>query len=430
MISSMEFDDEFLQMLEALQLDSELNLSSLKLLNQEARNICEENTPGNFVQLPEGDAASALLLAWVVRNSTREPRNLFVPDAILRRYANQFELLGSSWIKPVDRLLREEGHARNWLGMLALIHAKDIPIASCLPKTCDLLAGQFVEHAKIIIDEESDSINDFMSIPASLKNTFSPQFKESSLVLDWQGQFLPDKRISSDLVDDFSQDDPLACGIATLMSANERFQLYYVVRNLLPMAARPIRFIEVGSFAGGTFYEICRAFQRNGLPFQGIAVEPAGQPSFHKVMHYFSDNAVHLEMYSHEAALKLERLFFAGSLPEFILIDGDHSYEGVCSDIVDYYPLLAPGGIVMFHDYLPPVTEQNKEFIISRTGGTGPGIGDACRDLLEKRQGLKPLELPRLYPTNPSQTLASQAIIPGVYSTIRAYRKPVALKGA
>ena len=208
------------------------------------------------------------------------------------------------------------------------------------------------------------------------------------------------------------------------MSDNERFQLYYAVRCLLPLIACPVRFIEVGSFAGGTFYEICKAMQRHGIPFQGVAIEPDGKARFHEVIKYFRDNAVHLAMTSHEAAPLLDRLFAGGSLPELILIDGDHSYEAVCRDIQDYYRLLAPGGIIMFHDYLPPCTAKNQAFISDRMAGMPLGVGDACRELLEGLHRLEPLDLPRLYPTNPCQTLASQAIIPGLYSTISAYRKP------
>ena len=245
------------------------------------------------------------------------------------------------------------------------------------------------------------------------------------MIIRWKGRFEVNDAIPASLVADFMQDDPVAAGISTLMSANERFQLYHVVRNHLPMTARPLRFIEVGSFAGGTFYGICKALQRHRVPFQGVAIEPDGKARFHEVIKYFRDNAVHLAMTSHEAAPLLERLFAGYAFPEFILIDGDHSYEAVYSDIHDYYPLLAPGGIIMFHDYLPAYDEYNRDFILERQENCMLGISDACRDILECKYGLLPIKIPLLFPTNPSQTLACKAIIPGVFSTIRAYRKPV-----
>ena len=35
------------------------------------------------------------------------------------------------------------------------------------------------------------------------------------------------------------------------------------------------------------------------------------------------------------------------------------------------------------------------------------------------------IEIPLLYPTDPTQTQAYLPIIPGVFSTIRVYRKPI-----
>ena len=38
---------------------------------------------------------------------------------------------------------------------------------------------------------------------------------------------------------------------------------------------------------------------------------------------------------------------------DFVFIDGDHTYEGVKSDFLNYGPLVRPGGIIGFHDILP-----------------------------------------------------------------------------
>ncbi|MBW1798178.1 MAG: class I SAM-dependent methyltransferase, partial [Deltaproteobacteria bacterium] len=38
---------------------------------------------------------------------------------------------------------------------------------------------------------------------------------------------------------------------------------------------------------------------------------------------------------------------------DFAFIDGDHTYEGVTSDFLNYGPLVRPGGIIVFHDILP-----------------------------------------------------------------------------
>lgn len=42
---------------------------------------------------------------------------------------------------------------------------------------------------------------------------------------------------------------------------------------------------------------------------------------------------------------------------DFIFIDGDHSYEGVKADFINYRPLLSTGGCIAFHDIVDtPIT--------------------------------------------------------------------------
>jgi predicted O-methyltransferase YrrM len=130
-------------------------------------------------------------------------------------------------------------------------------------------------------------------------------------------------------------------------------------------------------------------------------------------------------MFSHQAAPQLQQLFERdGNFPPFIFIDGDHSYKGVRQDIIDYFPLLAPGGIMVFHDYLPPLNDENREGILFHHAGNEPGIRQACEELMENTYGCEVLDIPLLYPTDPTQSQAHLPIIPRVFSTIRAYRKP------
>jgi predicted O-methyltransferase YrrM len=47
-----------------------------------------------------------------------------------------------------------------------------------------------------------------------------------------------------------------------------------------------------------------------------------------------------------------------GERPDFILIDGDHSYEGAKRDFELYRELVAPGGMIAFHDIVPGKREK------------------------------------------------------------------------
>jgi predicted O-methyltransferase YrrM len=39
---------------------------------------------------------------------------------------------------------------------------------------------------------------------------------------------------------------------------------------------------------------------------------------------------------------------------DLVLVDGDHSYEGGMADLVNVWPLVKPGGCVVFHDITHP----------------------------------------------------------------------------
>lgn len=418
-MTDMQIDQGLEELLLSLNLVSELQSSSLRVLNVEARAVCNENTPGNFILLPDGNAASALLLAFIICKFTAYPRVLFVPGEILERYADKFAQIGSGLVKPLDGLLEEVGDARNWLGMIALIHAGTRSVRSVETELVPVLANQLVDKARIVFDE-----TDTARESGWAGESFNAEVIENSLILRWQVKKEPNHDLPLELLQGFEQDDPFVCGIPTLMSDNERFQLYHVARCLLPLGSSPVRFIEIGSLAGGSFYLICKALERLSQPYQGISVEPFEGETLAKVMSFFRDNAVHLPMFSHEAVSRLKQLFETVSPPELIIVDGDHHYEAVCRDIQDYYPLLAPGGIMLFHDYLPPINERNRDFIEERIAGEKLGVGDACRELLEQQYGLQAINLPLLYPSCPAQTLANQPIIPGLHSTLRAYRKP------
>ena len=53
-----------------------------------------------------------------------------------------------------------------------------------------------------------------------------------------------------------------------------------------------------------------------------------------------------------ETVAEVERLL-AGRPVEFLMLDGDHTYEGVRADFELYAPLVRPGGVIAFHDVLP-----------------------------------------------------------------------------
>lgn len=455
-------DDEFDMVLQVIRPYTMLSVERLHNLYRLARYICEQGIPGNFVECGVAAGGSSALLAWVIQRYSRHPRKLFAfdsfsgmpqPTAHDRHFGTSAAATGwgagtcaapESSVLEVCSRLGVEGvlttikgdfqdtlpRMRDWLGMIALLHMDGDWYESTRAILTNLY-DRLVNSAVVQVDDYGywegcrKAVHEFMADRAL-------QFDLQRIDATGVWFFKPDAfrlnpEIPVTLVDEFRQDESVSGDSASQMSVNERFQLYYVVRCLLPQRQEPIRFVEIGSYGGASLRLICSAMQRLGCEYQGISIEPAGTGRFQEIIESLKQDVIHLPLYSHDAFKKLEQMFDAGNLPELIFIDGDHSYEGVRQDIHDYYQLLAPGGIMLFHDWLPECDDSNMALIYSHHDNAEPGVRKACEEILEGDYQLVPLVLPLLHPDDPAQTQAHLPIIPGVYSTIRAYRKPLCM---
>jgi hypothetical protein len=62
-------------------------------------------------------------------------------------------------------------------------------------------------------------------------------------------------------------------------------------------------------------------------------------------------DVTHIEGSSRETRVRNDLITaLDGNLLDLLFIDGDHEYEGVRSDFVQYRDLVAPGGLIVFHD--------------------------------------------------------------------------------
>ncbi len=121
---------------------------------------------------------------------------------------------------------------------------------------------------------------------------------------------------------------------------------------------RPRTVVEIGTFKGGTLYGWCRVahpeavlvtvdlpgglfgggysrwegrrFRRYGLPGQRV-------------------HTLRRDSHDPDTVEKVRELL-EGSPIDFLMIDGDHTYEGVKRDWELYEPLVAPGGLIALHD--------------------------------------------------------------------------------
>ena len=127
--------------------------------------------------------------------------------------------------------------------------------------------------------------------------------------------------------------------------------------------------VEIGTARGGTFYAWCQIAQPDALlvsidlpggPYGGGYPEEAletlrsyGKPG--QQLHF-------LRAESQAASTVAElRALLAGRTIDFLMIDGDHTYDGVKRDFELYSPLVGEGCPIAFHDIVPHPPEQRCE---------------------------------------------------------------------
>lgn len=124
---------------------------------------------------------------------------------------------------------------------------------------------------------------------------------------------------------------------------------------------RPRRVLEIGTAKGGSLYLWTQAALEDATL---VSVDlPAGDfggayptcriPFYNAFAR--SGQRMHLLLAdSHDPATRAKvQGLFAQQPIDFAFIDGDHTYEGVKADFLQYGPLVRPGGLIAFHDILP-----------------------------------------------------------------------------
>jgi predicted O-methyltransferase YrrM len=126
-------------------------------------------------------------------------------------------------------------------------------------------------------------------------------------------------------------------------------------------------FVEVGAWFGVSTSYMGRKIQESGknIRFDVIDVWNAEQPDaslFRIVKEHNGDILFDFIQNMHDTGvlqvinpIRLNssvacRLYNPETL-DFVFIDADHSYQGVKTDITNFYPLIKKGGVIAGHDY-------------------------------------------------------------------------------
>src|SRR5262249_13629767 len=150
---------------------------------------------------------------------------------------------------------------------------------------------------------------------------------------------------------------------ARLARQAERHDALQKVRELAPLIgllrARDLHtVVEIGSDRGGTFFAWCQLAEPDAVL---ISIDlPASNTDEDRLPAYGApgQSLFFTRGDSHAAATrdKLARILGDRRI-DFLMIDGDHTYDGVRADYELYHSLVASDGCIAFHDVIPHTTD-------------------------------------------------------------------------
>lgn len=139
-----------------------------------------------------------------------------------------------------------------------------------------------------------------------------------------------------------------------IQHVNEITRLYRFVEE-----RRPRALLEIGTAKGGSLFLLCQAAADNAtvvsidLPLgRNGGGYPAWKAPIYKKFVKHGQRLELLRTSSHLPESRDQARAIARGGYDLIMIDADHSYEGVKIDFELYSPLLAPGGVIVLHDIL------------------------------------------------------------------------------
>lgn len=124
------------------------------------------------------------------------------------------------------------------------------------------------------------------------------------------------------------------------------------------IAEKPRVVCEIGSYLGGVLFMMTRILPGDAtlisVDYPGATKElpyPATRKRFHESFGLEGQHVSVLYGDSHKQSTVVAlQGMLAGRQIDFLLIDGDHSLEGVEADFHNYSPLVRDGGVIAFHD--------------------------------------------------------------------------------
>lgn len=141
---------------------------------------------------------------------------------------------------------------------------------------------------------------------------------------------------------------------------------------------QPRAVLEIGTNRGGTLYLFARhAHASAKLVSVDIKLQNA------EIIRSFARCDQQIELIQGDSTGPETVRRIAAAFPDgvdVLLLDGDHSYEGIRQDYENYAPLVKPGGLIAFHD----IVEDNETRHGVITGGWAGGVPRFWRELKQQ----------------------------------------------
>ena len=142
---------------------------------------------------------------------------------------------------------------------------------------------------------------------------------------------------------------------------------------------RPQRIAEIGTYNGGTSLFLC-GLSPSVRRFVGV--DPA--PHNDGLVAALAPRAVKVTFLRGSSRDSTVRgrmaAAFAYEPIDLLFIDGDHRYEGVRADLLEYRHMVSPGGLIAFHDIVPDHGNRSG----ADAQGWAGGVPDLWRELRER----------------------------------------------
>lgn len=161
------------------------------------------------------------------------------------------------------------------------------------------------------------------------------------------------------------------------------FSYEYIYKDIVGQTEDDSLFVEIGSYKGRSAAFMAVEIINSGKKIEFHCIDPMTLMSHYLEMpenekEGYSAEDFHKRLEPVKGFYKLQQmtsdeacgLYQDGSI-DFLMIDGDHTYEGVCKDLKNWIPKMRPGGLIAGDDVF---LDEIRQAVIDTAGYLNPVV--------------------------------------------------------